>query len=80
MIAYHPDANGILVEAIKNRQAKTLVDAWTVLNNRFSTAGLKPSTWIMDNECSSDLKAALHQAQITFQLVPPHQHCANVAE
>ena len=34
----------------------------------------------MDNECSSDLKAALHKADITFQLVLPHQHRANAAE
>lgn len=34
----------------------------------------------MDNECSSDLKAALHKAGITFQLVPPQQYCANETE
>ena len=59
IIAYHPDANGILVQAIKNRQAQTIVDGWEILNNRFLKAGLQPTTWIMDDECSADLKAAL---------------------
>ena len=59
MIAYHPDANGILIQPIKNRQAQTLVEAWSKINLRLETAGLKPNTWILDNECSKDLKNAM---------------------
>ena len=33
-VACHHDANGILVQPIKNRQAETLVDAWTIIDNR----------------------------------------------
>ena len=80
MISYHPDANGILVQPVKNRQAKTLVDNWRILNERFEKAGLQPSNWIMDNECSLELKAALTKENIKLQLVPPHVHRANAAE
>ena len=44
LIAYHPNANVILVKPIKNQQAKILADTWTVFNERFTTAGLMPST------------------------------------
>ena len=65
MIAYHQDANAILVEALKNRQAKSIVSAWSVLNKRFKKSGMKPSNWIMDNECSHDLKSALDAEKLS---------------
>ena len=34
----------------------------------------------MDNECSTELKAAFEKENIKWQLVPPHQHRANKAE
>ena len=34
----------------------------------------------MDNEASRDLKDALVKGHINYQLVPPHIHCANLAE
>ena len=36
--------------------------------------------WILNNECSSDLKRAFTNEDITWQHVPPHQHRANAAE
>lgn len=80
IIIYHPDTNGILVQEIKNRQAWTTVDGWEILNIRFLKAGLQPTTWTMDNECSTDFKAALFKNNITFQLVPLHNHRANATE
>ena len=74
MVAYHYDGNAILVEPVKNRNAQTLVNAWTKLNKRFTEAGLKPTTYIMDNECSNDLKQAIFLEDIKHQLVPPHNH------
>ena len=34
----------------------------------------------MDNECSDELKSAIHKTDIKLQLVPPHIHRANTAE
>ena len=42
--------------------------------------GLKPSTWILDNKCSNNLKISLSKQDIVWQLVPPHNHRANAAE
>lgn len=41
---------------------------------------MAPESYIMDNEYSDDLKAALPKAELKFQLVPPHIHRANKAE
>ena len=36
--------------------------------------------FILDNECSNDLKLAILNTDSTFKLVPPHQHRRNTAE
>ena len=80
MVAYNYDANAILVEALKNRQAASIVDAWTLINKKLNEAGIQPNTYILDNECSSELKKAFHKDSIGFQRVPPSCHRANMAE
>ena len=39
MVMYDHDANAILVEALKNRQAKTLADTWEKLHNKLTQHG-----------------------------------------
>ena len=80
MIGYHYEANAILGLALKNRQAKTLTNGWKYLHNLFTTKGLKPTTWVLDNETSAELHTAMEKYKTTFQLVPPHIHRANAAE
>ena len=80
LVSYHYDGNHIRAEAIKNREATTLTAAWEKLNEYYSRAGIKPSTWVLDNEISSDVKAAFQKANVTYQLVPPKSHRANAAE
>ena len=80
LVAYHYDSNAILATAIKNRQAATITSAWKNLNSQFAKAGAQPTTYIMDNEASTDLKDALQEEQIEHQLVPPHNHRTNLAE
>ena len=40
MVAYHYDANAILVDPVKNRQAGSLTAAWTIFNETFKKQGL----------------------------------------
>ena len=80
MVGYHFDGNVILGEAIKNRQAQTITAAWHKLNNEFSRAGMQPNTYVLDNEISSTLIEAMTKENISYQLVPPHIHRANLAE
>ena len=36
--------------------------------------------FILDNECSNDLKLTILNTNFTFELVSPHQHRKNAAE
>ena len=80
MVAYCYDGNAILAQPLKNREAKSIVDAWTVINDRLTKVGLKPKSYMLDNECSKDLKAAFLKHNVGFQLDKPYLHRANAAE
>ena len=51
-----------------------------MLNEKFKLVGATPNTYIMDNEASKDLKEAMLQENIQYQLIPPHNYCTNIAE
>ena len=54
--------------------------AYQVLIARLHEKDIFPEMHIPDNECSAEFKAAIKSNQMTFQLVPPHDHRRNVAE
>ena len=80
MIGYNFDANFIKSKALKNREAKTIGDLYLEFNEYFANAGVKPNTWVMDNETSKQLKNALQKEKMTHQLVPAYSHRSNAAE
>ena len=45
-----------LAVPLKNRQTKSIVKAWRKINECFKTIGMKPNVYVIDNECSGDLK------------------------
>ena len=79
-VVYHYDGNTVLVKAIKNYQACIIAEAWEIINSRLKVAGVRPKMYILDNECSSDLKVAFRKESIKFQLVPPASHYVNTVE
>lgn len=79
LIAYHPDSNGILATPLKNRTVQQIVDGWRIINNRLKQVRATTTTWILNNECSSDFKKAFTKI-IKWQCVPPHQHRTNAVE
>ena len=42
--------------------------------------GEAPNIHILDNECSNEMKSAFNEAEVKYQLVPPHVHRRNAAE
>ena len=68
MIMYDHDANAILVEALKNRQAKSISDAWENLHRRLTMHGHITKN-ILDNECSAELKATLKIIKSSMNLL-----------
>ena len=80
LVGYNYDANAILVEPLKNKQAKTITEGWIRLNQRCKQAGVEPRTYILDNETSKMLEHAFTKAEINWQYVPAYSHRANQAE
>ena len=80
MVLIEIDSNAILVEAMKNRTAGEMIRAYTVLVMRLRNTGVTPTMHILDNECSEEFKAQIRKNNMTFQLVPPHDHRRNIAE
>ena len=77
---YDYDSNAIVFEPLKNRQTKEMTRAF---NNCCKQLKIIPATnnlFILDNECSSDIKNIIKMYDANFQLVPPHQHRQNAAE
>ena len=80
LVGYHFDANNIQATPLKNREAPSIKQGWEIINKKFSTAGVEPNTWVIDNEASQLLKDAMTQATLAYQLVPPYTHRANLAK
>ena len=79
MVMYDYDSNKILDEPIKNRQASTIRDVFLKFQKVPKSRGSDPKFYIMDNDFSSDLKEAMKNYRINFQLAPPHMHRRNAA-
>ena len=80
MVGCHCDANHIHGIPVKNRTASSLTNAWKQLQQMFTQAGAPPDVYVMDNEISHELKAAIAAACATHQLVTPYSHRRNLAE
>ena len=80
MVCYNYDANCILVTPLPNREAPTLAKTWSSFHNRLTPTGHVTNNYILDNEFSGALKEAITNANLSFELVPPHQHRRNAAE
>ncbi len=80
LVLYDWDSNAILAEALKNRLATSILAGYKKLHAVLCAAGRRPKLQKLDNECSTVLKAFMHQEDIDFQLVPPGLHRQNAAE
>ena len=80
LVVYDYDSNAILAEAIPNRQAAVITEAWLKIHNVLKKRGVAPNLYLLDNEISADLKWAMTKNEIDWQLATPYQHRANAAE
>ena len=79
-VMYDFDSNAISARPLKNRQAKTILDAWEILHTELTKHGHPTKNFVLDNECSIELKAALRKNNRNFELTPPNVHRRNAAE
>jgi hypothetical protein len=80
LIVYDYDSNAILAEPMKNRQGKTITQAYEKIHKLLVSRGLRPILQRLDNEASVHLRTFLTAEHIDWQLVPPHVHRRNAAE
>jgi hypothetical protein len=80
MVVYDYDSNVILTEPLKSHSKNELHRAYTKIHTYLTDRGLKPVLQKLDNEAPGKHKAFKHDNDVTFQLVPPHQHWRNAAK
>jgi hypothetical protein len=80
MVLVEVDGNYIDAEPMKNKSAGSMIKAYLALWMRLTETGvIRPTTHLLDNEVSSELKAEIKK-NCTIQLVPPDNHRRNLAE
>ena len=77
---YDYDANIILNHPLKKHKGKEIVDVFTTTYLRLTKRGHATKLFILDNECSNDIKLATLDTNFKFELVPPHQYRRNATE
>ena len=74
------DGNYIDVEPMKNRSARSMIKAYLALWNQLTATRLiKPTTHLLDNKVSAELKAKIKK-NCTIQLTPLDNHRQNLVE
>ena len=79
-IMYNYDANAILVAPLKSRQDHEIKTVWEQLLTRLTKHGHVTKHFVINNECSWDLRKTTKNKNMDFQLVPQHNHRVNAAE
>ena len=79
-ILYDYDSNSIHSRAIPDRSSKSILSAFTNVIDLLISKGFHPKIHLLDNEASKELKKAIVDRKINFQLAPPHIHRQNSAE
>jgi hypothetical protein len=80
MVLVELDSSTILVKVMKNCTSVKMICAYQHLIDHLKTAGIEPQWHVLDNECSVEFKDIIKKNNMTFPLVPPHNHCQNIAE
>ena len=79
-LMYDYDSNTILIEPLETQQAKEITQAYKKCFKKLNNNINKPKLYILDNECSDNLKLAVIKKNAKHELVPPNQHRRNAAE
>ena len=80
LVAYHYDANDILITPLNNITGTCILNGITKIHDKSRKRGLTPKLHIMGNEVSEDLRKYFEDSDIQIQLVPPHMHWKNSSE
>jgi hypothetical protein len=80
MVLVEVDGNYIDTELIKNKSVRFIIIAYLALWTRLTAMStVRPTTHILDNKVLKAYKAEIKN-NCTIQLVPPGNHCRNLAK
>ncbi|KAL7479099.1 hypothetical protein ACHAW6_004847, partial [Cyclotella cf. meneghiniana] len=79
-VAYDYTTNAIIVRAITDREAPTIIAAFDDVFSYLERKGFKPQFNVLDNEASLAITKYLRSQHIKWQCVPPNEHRINAAE
>jgi hypothetical protein len=74
------DSNQIKVEPLTSRKDHLIIATHTKIIDRLKAMGIHPKMHYLDNEALQAYKDAIEECGMTYQLITPHVHRANVAE
>ena len=77
MVVYDYDSKAIISKPIKTRQAANIRNDFLRIHRILKSRGRDTNVYIMENECSGDLKEDKEKYTIYFQLAPPHMRRRN---
>ncbi len=80
MILHNVDSNSSWVEALKDNTSGELILARARALECMRKAGIVPKHQILDNQKLAAYEKAICASGMTFKLVPPDNHCRNMAE
>ena len=79
-VAYNYTTNAIIVRAITDSEAPTIIAAFDNVFSYLEHKGFKPRFNVFDNEASSAITKYLCSQHIKWQFVPPKEHRINAVE
>ena len=80
MILVEVDQNIIISELTQSRTTDKVTNTYQALIKQLKRRGLVPKKYILDNECSQELKDAIIENNMEYELVPKGQHWCNIVE
>ena len=81
MVAYDTHSSkAILAQPMRDRTAGSMLEAYEEVVDQLPTGEARPTVHILDDECSKEFKTAILDNEMTYQLVPPHDHRHHAAE
>ena len=79
-VAYDYTTNALIVRAIPDREAATIVKTFDEIFTYLDDKGYQPKFNVLDNEASGAIKQYLPNKFVQWQFVPPNEHRVNAAE
>ncbi len=80
MILHHVNSNSLWSEAMRNQSGGELILARAHTLAQMRRRGIIPKHQKLDNQLSAEYKAAIEASGMTYELVPPNNHCRNMAK